>query len=114
MTDEEREKFRKAMLKPDSRAKARVDSELLEFRPMYARLDAREKDNLKQWIQEVLGVERKQPRFLDMKLRLTFSKQVGEDEYRTVRLPLPAILKAMETWDKGELYTPKTLGELYG
>ena len=81
---------------------------------MYVRLGIGEKAKLKQWIQEVLEVERKQPMFLDMKLRLTFSDQVGEVEYRTVRLPLLTILNAMETWDKGEHYAPTKLGELYG
>jgi hypothetical protein len=114
LTDDEREKFRKAMRKSDSRTKARIDSELLEFRPMYEGLPADEKSALKEWMREVLAVQEKQPRIcMDLTLRVSLSERVGDDEYRTVRLPVKVILNAMETWDRGEHYAPASISELW-
>ncbi len=113
--NEDKDKLLKAMRKPDSQIKARIDSELLEFRPMYSGLPADEKAALKEWIREVLAVQEKQPRIsMDLSLKVRLYERIGEDEHRAVKLPLKVILNAMETWDRGELYAPTNLGELWG
>ncbi len=114
MTDDERRKFGRAMRGVDSRTKALVDLELLEFRPMYERLPPDEKLELKEWIGEMCAVKEKQPRIcMDISLKVLLHERIGEDEYRTVNLPVKVLLNAMEAWGHGEHYAPASIGELW-
>jgi hypothetical protein len=114
MDEEARKRFEKMMRGVDSRLKAKVESELIDLRRLYDVMRTEDKEVLTAWIEQVVPVERS-PAVGNLQgtLRIELKYRIGPDEYLSVvGLPALAIRKAIEHWDRGELYTPETLGEL--
>ncbi|HEY2826296.1 MAG TPA: hypothetical protein VGJ04_01745 [Pirellulales bacterium] len=113
MNEKERNKFQRIMRKFDSKAKAKVDLALIELREMYEHLSSEERHEIRAWLDQVADANEMMPRVgINMSMKIEFSEQIGEDEYRTVQIPILAFKRAFESWDRGEFYTPTTFGEL--
>ncbi len=115
MNDDEKRAWQKAMRKIDSRMKFRVDEALTDFRNWWDQWSAEDRSAFKLWVNKLTALQGAMPSVApNLHLRLEFSEQVGEDEYNVFTPPIPALKLAIECWERGEPYTPKSLGELCG
>ena len=105
--------WQKAIRPLDSQMKHRTDEALADLRPMYEDLDPNQRGKVKAWLSAVVALETGTPAIpqLDCSLRVEISQPNG-DGYSVVKLKTATMLRAMESWDRGEHYTPTTIGEL--
>jgi chitinase len=91
------------------------DVELVDLRGWWHSWSKRDKDAFKTWIDKLVAVKDEMPSLTpNIHLRLEFCEQVGDDEFHSFTPPIGTIKLAIESWERGEPYTPNSLGELCG
>jgi hypothetical protein len=99
--------------KLDSQLKKRTDEALADLRNYWGKWDGQTKQAFKEWMEKAVALKKAMPDVIPyMSLRVEFSEQVADDEYHTFAPSLEAIRRAVESWERGEPYTPTSLGEL--
>ena len=115
MDDNENRAFKKVLREVDSRLKFRIDTALTDLRNYWDHWNEEDQQAFKAWVTKLADLGNIMPNVIPyIFLRLEFSEQVGEDEVHTFSPPIQAIKKAIDCWERGEPYTPNSLGELTG
>ena len=110
MASEFDEFFRKEWIRRSSA----VDQLASDFRRFWEDSTPDERTALKGWFKQLSMLDSSKPRFAArVCLNVEFEEQVGENEFRKVRLPVEAIVKAIEAFEAGDAYCPKTIKELF-
>jgi hypothetical protein len=112
MDEEAIKSFEKKMRGLDSQAKAEVDKGLISLREMYKAMREEDRNVLKKWIHQVEPLAHSPVGRMIGRLRVDLSYPVEGGHITVQGVPALAIKRAIEHWERDELYTPSTFDEL--
>jgi len=116
MDEEKEEKPRSRLQKilGDAIAKetVRIDSALLELKRLYDIMTEDERKLWKAWIDQVVPLDQRLLSNLIGRLHVDLRYPFGEEELRVTGVPALAMKNAIEHWERGEYYNPKTFEEV--
>lgn len=107
------ENIERSLRRLDSRMKHRIDNELADVRGWWENWTDAERAAFKAWIGRLIELQDGMPHlFPYLEVRLEFAEQIADDDFHTITPPVKAVKRAIECWERGELFTPTTLGEM--
>jgi hypothetical protein len=96
-----------------ARATISLDQTILKLKEIYDSMEDEERSKLKSWIGQLAPLQRNPVSNLIGKASVSLRYPSGSEEDMVVEgLPPITILKAIESWERGDPYNPGTFSEL--
>jgi predicted nucleic acid-binding protein len=109
----EGQSLEQALRTVDSRLKFRFDAAMADLRNWWERWRPEDREAFKKWVDNLATVREKTPAVAPyISVRLEFAEETGEGDYHVFTPPIQAVKRAIPHWERGEPYTPTSLGEL--
>lgn len=105
-------KLAKVMAKVSATATIRTDEALIQLKQLMDVIREEERNTLKAWIEKVIPLERSPASSLRGTLKIELRHPAEDGMIHVTGLTASAIKKAIDHWERGELYAPATFGEL--
>jgi predicted nucleic acid-binding protein len=97
----------------DSQLKFRFDAAMADLRNWWERWREQDREAFKKWVNNLATVREETPAIAPyISVRLEFAEEAGEGDYHIFTPPIQAVKRAISHWERGEPYTPTSLGEL--
>jgi hypothetical protein len=103
--------IRRALRRLDAQITRKLDQNLADVRTEYLALRDEERRYMREWINKLASLEEPEgvPTYLRAKVQLLIPS--GEDA-REVLVSVRSLKRALQAWDQGEDYLPKSLGDI--
>jgi predicted nucleic acid-binding protein len=103
----------RALRTADSRLKFRFNAAMADLRNWWERWGQQDREAFKKWVDNLATLREETPAIAPyISVRLEFAEEAGEGDYHVFTPPIQAVKRAISHWERGEPYTPTSLGEL--